>query len=169
METLGKFGLDPFMFLAQLVNFLIIAWVIFRFLLRPLMATMKKRSQTIAQGLHDADQARGALRDAEAERQKILQKASAEAYQLLETARDEAERLRAVALERAGKDADRLIAEARAAIALERRDMEKAVQGLTLELSGKILETAVHGLFTDTEKATVLERGLERIEKAGRS
>ena len=127
METLGKFGLDPFMFLAQLVNFLIIAWVIFRFLLKPLMATMKKRSQTIAQGLRDADEARNALRDAESERQKILQKASAEAYKLLETARDEAERVRVAALERAGKDADRLIADARAAMELERRDMERAI------------------------------------------
>ncbi len=169
METLGKFGLDPIMFLAQLVNFLIIAWVIFRFLLKPLMATMKKRSQTIAQGLRDADQAREALREAEAERQKILQKASAEAYQLLETARDEAERLRAAALERAGHDADRLITEARGAMELERRDMEKAVQGLSLELSGKILETAVHGLFSDAEKATVLARGLERIGRVGQS
>jgi F-type H+-transporting ATPase subunit b len=169
METLGKFGLDPIMFAAQLVNFLIIAWVIFRFLVKPLMATMKKRSQTIAQGLRDAEEAREALRDAEVERQKILQQASAEAYKLLETARGEGERLRAAALERAAGDAERLVADARAAMELERLAMEKAVQGLSLELSGRILEKAVHGLFSESEQATVIARGLERIGRVGQS
>ena len=137
METLGRFGLDPILLAAQVVNFLIIAWIINRFLLRPLMANMKARREKIAQGLADAEKARKALEDAAKEREKILQDASAEAFRLLQNARDEAERLRAAALERAGTDAERLIAEARGVMDLERQDMEKAVQGLSLELSGQ--------------------------------
>ncbi|HEY9593455.1 MAG TPA: F0F1 ATP synthase subunit B [Spirochaetia bacterium] len=169
MEALGRLGLDWRQFAAQLVNFLIIAWLIWRFLLKPLLANMKKRSDTIAKGLKDAEAARAALAEAETQRQKVLQDASAEAYRMLEAARDEAERVRAAAMERAGKDAERVIAEARAAMAIERRDMEKAVQALSLELSGKILEKAVHGLFSDSEKEAVVNRGLQRIgEVAGR-
>ncbi len=166
METLGRFHLDWFHFAAQLVNFLIIAWVINRFLLRPLMATMKVRREKIAQGLADAEKARGALDEAARERDRILQEASAESSRLLQTARDEAERLRAAAMERASRDAERLIEDARGQIALERQDMEKAVQGLSLRLSGRILESAVQGLFTDEEQARIVSRGLERIEKA---
>jgi F-type H+-transporting ATPase subunit b len=169
METLGRLGLDWRQFAAQLVNFLIIAAVIYWFLLKPLLATMKKRRETIAQGLKDADASRAALAEAEAQRQKVLQEASAEAYRLLEAARDEAERVRAAALEKAGRDAERVIADARAAMELERRDMEKAVQSLSLELSGRILEKAVHGLFSDAEKEAIVNRGLQRIgEAAGR-
>jgi F-type H+-transporting ATPase subunit b len=163
MEILGRLGLDWRQFTAQLVNFLIIAWVIWRFLLKPLMANMKKRSDTIAQGLADAESARAALADAESQRRKVLEEASAEAYRLLEAARDEAERLRSAALEKAGRDAERVVVEARASMELERRDMEKAVQSLSLELSGRILEKAVHGLFSDAEKEAVVSRGLERI------
>jgi F0F1-type ATP synthase membrane subunit b/b' len=54
METLGQFGLKPILFVAQVVNFLIIAWVLNRFLIRPLMANMKARREKIAQGLEDA-------------------------------------------------------------------------------------------------------------------
>ena len=168
MGTLGKFGLDPILLAAQVVNFLIIAWILNRFLIRPLMANMKARREKIAQGLEDAEKARAALEDAAKERDKVLQEASAEAFRLLQNARDEAERLRAAALDRAGADAERLIEEARAGIALERQDMEKAVQSLSLELSGKILESVVEGLFSDEEKRRIVARGIERIGRMGR-
>ena len=168
METLGKFGLDPILFAAQVVNFLIIAWIINRFLIRPLMANMKARREKIAQGLEDAEKARAALEDAAKERDKVLQEASSEAFRLLQNARDEAERLRSAALERAGADAERLIEEARGIMALERQDMEKAVQSLSLELSGKILESVVEGLFSDEEKRRIVARGIERIGRMGR-
>jgi len=167
MDALGRFNIHWEMLAAQLVNFLVVAFVIWRFLLRPVMATMKSRREKIAQGLADADAARSSLAAASAEREKVLQQASADAYRLLENARDEAERLRAASLERAGRDADRLIAEARAVMELERRDMERAIRGLSLELSGRILESAMEGLFSDDEKARIVARGMQRIAQAG--
>jgi F-type H+-transporting ATPase subunit b len=169
MENLGKLGLDPFHLAAQVVNFLIIGWIIFRFLLKPLLATMNARREKIAQGLADAEKAKSALDDAARERDRILQEASAEAFRLLQNARDEAERLRAASLERAGRDAERLIEEARGVMALERQDMEKAVQGLSLRLSGRILEKVVQGLFSEDERAGIVARGIERIGKADAS
>jgi F-type H+-transporting ATPase subunit b len=169
MDVLGKFHLELVPFLAQLFNFLVIAFILWRFLVRPLMGTMKTRREAIAKGLEDAAKARRALEEASAERAKILQEASAEAYKLLESARAEADRLRAAALERAAQDAARVTAEARANITLERQAMERDVQALSLRLSGRILETAVEGLFTDAEKRLVVTRGLERIGRAGRS
>ncbi|HYW82027.1 MAG TPA: F0F1 ATP synthase subunit B [Spirochaetia bacterium] len=168
MGTLGKFGLDPILLVAQVFNFLIIAWILNRFLIRPLMANMKARREKIAQGLEDAERARKALETAAQERDKMLQDASAEAFRLLQNARDEAERLRAAALDRAGADAERLIAEARGVMDLERQDMEKAVQSLSLELSGKILENVVEGLFSDEEKRRIVARGIERIGRMAR-
>ena len=168
MGTLGKFGLDPIILAAQVVNFLIIAWILNRFLIRPLMANMKARREKIALGLEDAEKARKALEDAAKERDTILQDASAEAFRLLQNARDEAERLRAAALERAGADAERLIVEARGVMDLERQDMEKAVQSLSLQLSGKILENVVEGLFSDEEKRRIVARGIERIGRMAR-
>lgn len=166
---IGRFGLDPVHLAAQVVNFLIIAWVINRFLIRPLMAAMKARREKIAQGLADAVTAHAALEDAARERDRILQEASAEAFRLLQNARDEAERLRAAAMERAGHDAERMIVEARGIMALERQDMEKAVQALSLRLSGRILEKVVHGLFTEEERARIVARGIERIGRVDAS
>jgi F-type H+-transporting ATPase subunit b len=169
MEALGRFGLQPWMFLAQVVNFLVIAFVIQRFLLSPLMANIKARRHKIAVGLENAERASRLLAEAGSEREKILREASAESSRILTAARDEAEHLRAAAMQRAGVDAERLIAEARGIMALERQEMEKAVQGLSLQLSGRILERSLEGLFTDDEKSRIVARGLERIGRMGRS
>jgi F-type H+-transporting ATPase subunit b len=124
---------------------------------------MKARSEKIARGLEDADKARTALEDAGRERERVLADAYAQSSRILERARDEAERLRAAALERAGADAERMIEEARGLMALERQEMERAVQGLSIQLSGKILESVVTGLFSEEEKARIVAEGMRRI------
>jgi F-type H+-transporting ATPase subunit b len=167
VEAIGKFGLDPVLLVAQVVNFLIIAWVLNRFLLRPLMANTKKRREKIAQGLEDAEKARRALAEAEDERERILQQAYAQSASIVENARTEAERVRATALERSREEAERMLEEARVRMRLERLDMEKAVQRLSLDLSGRILDSVVSNLFSGEEKARIVARGLENIRRLG--
>ncbi|MGA2612473.1 MAG: F0F1 ATP synthase subunit B [Spirochaetia bacterium] len=162
-ETLGAFAINPWLLAGQIINFLVIGWVLWRFLLRPLQANMKARSEKIAKGLQDADKAKAALEDAGKERERILAEAYAQASRLLERARDEAERLRAAALERAGVDAERMIAEARGLMALERQEMERDIQGLSIQLSGKILESVVTDLFSEDEKTRIVAEGMRKI------
>ncbi len=165
MESIGQFGLDPVLLIAQIVNFLIIVWLLNRFLLRPLMANMKKRKEKITQGLEDAEKARKALEEAEGERQKILREAYAQAASIVEAARTEAEKVRAATLERSREEAGRILEEGRARIRLERQDMEKAVQRLSLDLSARILDSVVSNLFSAEEKERIVARGLESIRR----
>ncbi len=162
-DTLGAFGINPILLAGQIINFLVIGWVLYRFLLKPLQANMKARSDKIARGLQDAEKARLALDDAAKERERVLAEAYAQASRVLERARDEAERLRVAALERAGADAERMISEARGLMALERQEMERAMQGLSIRLSGKILESVVTDLFSEEEKTRIVAEGMKRI------
>ncbi|MGO9411677.1 MAG: ATP synthase F0 subunit B [Spirochaetia bacterium] len=162
-DTLGAFGINPWLLAGQIINFLVIGWVLWRFLLKPLQANMKARTEKIAKGLEDAQKARAALEDAAQERERVLAEAYAQSSRVLERARDEAERLRAAALERAAADAERMIVEARGVMALERQEMERAVQGLSIQLSGKFLESVVTGLFSEDEKTRIVAEGMKRI------
>ena len=165
-DTLGAFGINPWLLAGQIINFLVIGWVLWRFLLKPLQANMKTRAEKIAKGLDDAEKAKSALEDAGRERERVMAEAYVQASRILERARDEAERLRGAALERAGADAERMIVEARGVMALERQEMERAMQGLSIRLSGKILESVVGGLFNEEEKARIVAEGMRRIRGA---
>ena len=166
-ETLGRFGIDPYLLAGQIINFLVIAWILWRFLLWPLQANMKARAEKIAQGLKDAEKSRLAFEEAAKEKERVLAETYSQTSRILERARDEAERLRAAALERARADTERMIREARGLLALERQEMEKEVQGLSLELSGKILESVVTGLFNEEDKSRIVAEGMKRIRGVG--
>ena len=59
-----------------------------------------------------------------------------------------------------------MIVEARGVMALERQEMERAMQGLSLhQLSGKILESVVTDLFSEDEKARIVAEGMKRIRE----
>jgi F-type H+-transporting ATPase subunit b len=166
-ETLGSFGIDLKLLAGQIVNFLVIGWILYRFLLRPLQANMKARAEKIAQGLKDAEKSRLALEEAAKEKERVLAETYGQASRILDRARDEAERLRAAALERARVDAERMIREARGLLSLERQEMEKEMQGLSIGLSGKILESVVTGLFSEEEKSRIVAEGMKRIRGVG--
>jgi len=163
-ESLGAFHIDLRLLVGQIINFLVIGWLLWRFLIKPLQANMKARAEKIARGLSDAEKAKAALEDAGREKERVLADAYAQASRILERARDEAERLRAAALERARADTDRMIAEARGGMALERQEMERDMQGLSIQLSGKLLESVVGGLFSEEEKERIVTEGMKRIK-----
>jgi F-type H+-transporting ATPase subunit b len=167
MEDLAKLGLNPVLLVAQIVNFLVIGWVIYRFLIKRLLSTIDARKAAIAKGLEDAEKAKVSLEQAGNEREKVLEQAHEEASQVLRAARLEADRIRGDAQERARGDAERVLAEARSVIALERQEMERDIRRLSLDLSGRILSAVVADLFSGTEKERIVARGLERIGKVG--
>jgi F-type H+-transporting ATPase subunit b len=77
---------------AQIVNFLVLVWLLQRFLYRPITRAMERREQRIAERLHAAERSRAAAEsEAEAFRRK-QEDLEARREQLLSAAREEAER-----------------------------------------------------------------------------
>ena len=75
MEIIQKFGLEARLFLFQLVNFLIIVFVLKKFLFAPLKKMLDERKRKIEQSLQDAENAKIILGNAAEEKKKILAEA----------------------------------------------------------------------------------------------
>ena len=75
MEILKNLGFDPVMLAAQIVNFLIILYLLKRFLYKPILEMLKKREDSIKEGLKQAEEARITLEKTLQEEKKILSKA----------------------------------------------------------------------------------------------
>src|SRR3990167_3579776 len=58
---LEKLGLEPHILLAQIINFLILIFVLRRFLYKPLIKFLDKRKDIIEKGLNDAQKAKEEL------------------------------------------------------------------------------------------------------------
>lgn len=141
----------------QVVNFLLLLYVLNRLLFKPLLARMDERSAKIERGLEDAEAAARDRELARAEREAAVAEARREAAEMIARAtkiaedarteivaeaRSEAEKVTQRAREEIGAEKDRAMGELRAhvadlalaaATALVRREMDGATQRRLVE------------------------------------
>ncbi|MGB0757253.1 MAG: F0F1 ATP synthase subunit B [Patescibacteria group bacterium] len=158
MEILGKIGFDWRMALANLVNFLIIFWLLKRYAFAPIKRTLNKRQEEVGKGLEDAEKARTELVMAKENYEKKMNEARAEAQGIVTKAHEQAESMKQTATEEAEAKVEKIVADARSAIKQERERMERELQAKTvdiaLEVAGKILKQK---LDPKTESALIKE------------
>lgn len=165
MEILGSFGFKPELFLAQIINFLILAYIFKRFLYKPVVSMIKTREKRIEQGLKDAEKAEKVKMEAEAERDKVLTKASKEAQLIVAETKASAEKMRDEILEKTKKDAERIVNEAQEQARLELESVRRQAKTISLELSEKILSQTLQNTFTKDEQKKIIARSLKEVEK----
>lgn len=98
--------IDWFTFIAQIINFLILVWLLKRFLYRPIMRAMEQREQKISDRLQDAVQKiQTAQQEAEIYRQK-QQELESERSAIFFQAKVDAENQRKVLLQKVRQEVD---------------------------------------------------------------
>lgn len=138
-ELMGTFGVEWRVIFAQALNFIVVAFILWRFAFRPVLHTLDERQEKIAQGLRDAEVARKRLDEAESEKAETLRKAHGESQEILVAARDKAraydEKMRAetaVQLEEMRKRAE----------AAQRIEREKMFSDLKEEIARLVVLTS---------------------------
>jgi F-type H+-transporting ATPase subunit b len=131
-QILNDFGVRGPFLLAQIVNFTVVAFLLWRFAFKPVMATIGERQQKIDAGLKYADEMKAklaaaeqstaaALRDAQHRAQQIVTEAQRAAKELVEKQQKEASDKAAATLTRALEAIElekrKMLAEARTEIA----------------------------------------------------
>ncbi|MFA6428993.1 MAG: F0F1 ATP synthase subunit B [Patescibacteria group bacterium] len=129
---LGSLGINGKLFLAQLVNFAIVLFVVWRWAYKPLLKIMDDREKKIKQGLRDAEQSKRALSEADEKKEALLQSARIEAHDLMEETKKNAEHERTNIKIAAQKDLERQLEEARARL---RQDKEVMLSSLKKEVA----------------------------------
>ncbi len=158
MESLGILGPN---LLFQIVNFLIVLYVLNRFLYRPILRLLADRQERIRQGLDAAELAR---QEAEQERQRLLADLESERRQSQERLRaavQESEIAARARLQEASAEAERMLAEAsREAEALRQR----ALQGMRGDIADLALLAAAKVLgdgLDEAKQRALIDRFLE--------
>ncbi|MDR3195453.1 MAG: F0F1 ATP synthase subunit B [Endomicrobium sp.] len=165
MEIIQKFGLETKLFLFQLINFLIIAFILKKFLFKPLKKMLDERKRKIEQSLQDAENAKVALENAGQERKKILTDAKVGADKLMSSVKMSADELKEKTLVKAKSRSRQIIEEAKDKASAEFENMNKQIGKMSVDVSSKILSRVLSDLFTEEEKQKLMSRALERIDE----
>lgn len=144
---LATFGLDGKIFLAQLVNFLVVLFVLKRFAWGPIVQRLEMRAKKIEEGMKDAEEAAKRLKSADAERAGTVAAAKAEAAKVIEAARSDAEAVRAELVAKAKGDVERVVVSGKAQLKAEqaamKEELKREVAEFAVEAAKKILAEGV--------------------------
>ena len=138
-EIATAFGVDWPHLLAQVVSFLIVCLILYRFAYGPILKMLEARRQQIAQGLTNAEQIKAELARTEGQRQEVMARANAQATQFIEEARAAASRLQEQETQKAIAAAEQILTKAREAAD---RDYARMLAELKKEIGRLVVQTS---------------------------
>ncbi len=158
-----RFGLEPKYIVMQVISFLIVLFVLYKFGIKPVTATMEERTRKIESGIKYAEEMQAKLAAAQQESAAIVKKANVEASRIVDDARKTAkEFLDKQTQEATVKSAD-LLAKAQQAIELEHKKMLAAARTEIARLVVTTTERVLAKKLTDADRASYNEAAAREL------
>jgi len=141
---IGTFHIDYKMLIAQIVNFAIVLFVLYKFAYGPLLKVMTDRTEKIEKGLKDAEEANRKLEETEVKEKKVLGEARKEAQSIIDSAEKTALKNKEEFLDEAKKKSEEIAANTQRQLEEEKKKMLSEVKSeiadLVIAATGKVID-----------------------------
>ena len=165
METLKNFGIQLPLLAAQIVNFLIILFLLKKFFYKPIVKALDDRKKRIEESLKNADLIEENLKKTEEKSTQILEKAQSTAQELITQANREAERIQNQASEEARQTIEEAKKEALAQMEIQKQVIQKQIERETLSLVAQVVKKVLGRTLNDKERKELQSREINNVIK----
>jgi F-type H+-transporting ATPase subunit b len=136
MELLEALGINLKILFAQLVNFAVLLFVLWRFAYRPIINLLKQRREKVSQGVEDAKSAELKLTEAKEKEREVIVEAKKEAQNIIDEATVRAEKKKQAILDQAKEEVGQVINAEKKKIQQEKTDTLKSIKA---DISGLVI------------------------------
>ncbi len=144
---LGTLGINVKIFIAQLVNFVVVLLVFWKWAYKPIIKLLDQRSERIEKSMKDAEEVDKRLSNLDEDQKKLLAETKKEASEILDDARTQAENQKSALLEKAKTEVEGVVVKGKAQLQAEKvqmiRDAKTEIAAIAVEASKKILEDSI--------------------------
>lgn len=165
MEILKTFGLNPYLTIAQIVNFLILLYILKRYLYPPLFKVFKKREELVKESIQKAEQSERALENAKEQEKEVIRKAKITADEIIKEAHEQSDDIVKQAEVTAKERTDKMIQDAKTQIEMETIQAQEELNKYVLQLSMNILKKSLRNVFSDKEQNEIIEKAMKEMQK----
>lgn len=159
-------SIEPTTLIAAILNFLVLLFLLKKFLYKPIFNMLDARSSEIEKNLTDAEQARNEAASLKSEYEADLKNAQAHAQEVIQNASKLGEQTRADIVARAREEADRAAEKAREEIAREKEqalvDLRTEVANLAVDAATKVVGRTV----TVTDHENLVNEFIKEVGEA---
>lgn len=161
--VLGTFGIRGDLFAAQLVNFLLVLVVLWRFVYKPILAILDKREAAIAKSVKDVEEISARMAAAEAERNAMLASVLKESQAIIEGAMKETDARKNEMLEAAKREVERVIAKGKEQLAAEREASLMALRKDVVDIAVRAAAKIVTEGLTEKKSQSLAEEVVRKM------
>jgi len=161
---IGALGIDPQTLFVYLLNFAVLAVILYFFAYKKILGVLDERSNRIKDSLEEADRVRMQAQEQTAEMQRTLDEGRQAGQQVLQEAREAAERYREAQQAIARTQAEELLERARAEIGTERDAALEQVRAQFAGLAVTAAERIIHRSLDESTHRDLIDEVLAEGE-----
>ena len=163
MKLITALGLDLRILLAQLVNFAILVFVLWRFAYKPVFSILEERRHKINKGIKDSEEAGLRLSEAEEHKKKVVAEARQEANEIIEEAKKKAEIRYQEIIAKSRADIQLIIEDEKAKIATERSNAIRDIKAGATEMISLALSRVLEEKLDEKKDAELIARAVKKL------
>jgi len=158
-----NFGISWPFILAQIVNFCVVAFVLWKLAFKPVLATLDERNKKIASGLQYADDMKAKLEAVQQESVASSKRAQVEATRIIDEARKAAKEFLDKQAQESAAKAGEILAKAQQLIELEKKKMLAEARTETARLVVEITQRVLARELSDAERGRYNESAAREL------
>lgn len=157
MELLNALGLNVKILVAQLINFSILFFVLYKFGITPMIKFLNDRKDLIEKGVVDAKKAQDMIVELEEKEKATIKKTKQEALAIIEKAKDEGDKKREKIIERAKVEIEEIIKQEKSKIQIEKTETVKAIKKEISDLVITSVEKILNKVMDDNKDKKLIK------------
>lgn len=144
MELLNNLGINGKLLLAQIVNFLVLLFVLYKFAYGPVLKVLNERTSKIEKGLKDAEDAQKKLAEIAEKEKEVLAKARKQAQEIVAKAEEVAVKSKEEIIASAKQQSEKILSDSAKKIESEKtlmfQEVKKQVAELVISATGRVID-----------------------------
>lgn len=161
---MDKLGIEPSLFVAQLINFAIIMILLNWLMYKPILGMLEKRKKKIQEGLDLTEKMRQEYGKMDEKKAKLMEEARIDALKLIDEAKKQAKSEEHVILEETRKKSDDMIEKAKQEIAELKISMDKQVRREAVALAVEMTKRLLGNVMSKDLQHEIVRRQIKDLE-----
>ncbi len=159
----GQFGINGQIFIAQLINFLIVLVILWRFAYKPIIKMLDERSEKIEKSIKQADQIEKRVADIENEKDEVITSAKKQAQEIIEKAHTQGQARQEEIISAAKKEVERIIEKGKIQLSEEKTAMMKELRKDIIDISLKAATRILQDQVDETKSKSLAEETVRKL------
>jgi F-type H+-transporting ATPase subunit b len=162
---LGTFGIKPSLFIAQLINFAIVLFILKKWVFTPLLKTMDERRRVIDEGLKHSEEAEKIHAQAKEDENRILRDARVQGQEIVEQLKEQGEKEKQLRILTSNEIIARQLKEAKELAVAEAEEEKNRVRTSAVDLIMAGIERVAGSAIDPKQHGALIDEAIEGFEK----